>query len=201
MSELPCPYCGYNCEIPSDTEEKIECTSCRSIFLYIKNSKSHGTIDYRPSPEINVGGVQMSELKVINLGDIRWSIENNKPVHYDYYAKSKVDAVLAAKDKEIAELKDKLQAAEKQTENLINSASSLMLKQDTANDKLDAEIRRLNLKYWNDKADEAAKMKRLIYDGEIRYLDEYCNEKDWRIMYKVWEDEETKCRAKAEEYK
>lgn len=65
----------------------------------------------------------------------------------------------------------------------------------------DAEIRRLNRKYWNDKADEAAKMKRLIYDGEIIYLDEYCNEKDWRIMHKVWEDEETKCRAKAEEYK
>ena len=65
----------------------------------------------------------------------------------------------------------------------------------------DAEIRRLNHKYWSDKADEAAKMKRLIYGGEIIYLDEYCNEKDWRIMLKVWEDEETKCRAKAEEYK
>lgn len=65
----------------------------------------------------------------------------------------------------------------------------------------DAEIRRLNRKYWNDKADEAAKMKRLIYDGRIIYLDEYCNEQDWRIMHKVWEDEETKCRATAEEYK
>lgn len=31
-------------------------------------------------------------------------------------------------------------------------------------------------------------------------LDEYCNEQDWRVMYKVWEDEETKCRAKAEKY-
>lgn len=65
----------------------------------------------------------------------------------------------------------------------------------------DAEIRRLNLKYWNDKADEAAKMKRLIHDGEIIYLDEYCKEKDWRIMYKVWEDEETKCRAMADKFK
>ena len=65
----------------------------------------------------------------------------------------------------------------------------------------DAEIRRLNHKYWNDKADEAAKMKRLIQDGQIIYLDEYCNEKDWHIMHKVWKDEETKCRAKAEQYK
>ena len=65
----------------------------------------------------------------------------------------------------------------------------------------DEEIRKLNHKYWSDKADEAAKMKRLVYGGEIIYLDEYCNEKDWRIMHKVWEDEESKCRAKAEEYK
>ena len=65
----------------------------------------------------------------------------------------------------------------------------------------DAEIRRLNHKYWNDRADEAAKMKRLIQDGQVIYLDEYCNEKDWRIMHKVWKDEEDKCRAKAEEYK
>ena len=64
----------------------------------------------------------------------------------------------------------------------------------------DAEIRSLNRKYWNDKADEAAKMKRLIYDGRIIYLDEYCNEQDWRVMHKVWEDEEAKCRAKAEQY-
>ena len=70
-------------------------------------------------------------------------------------------------------------------------------------DGVDAGMRerRLNRKYWEDKADEAAKMKRLIYDGKITYRDEYCNEMDWRIMHKVWEDEETKCRAKAEEYK
>jgi len=53
MSELPCPYCGCNCEIPSNIEEKIECPSCRRIFLYIQKSKSHGTIDYRHSTEIN----------------------------------------------------------------------------------------------------------------------------------------------------
>ena len=62
------------------------------------------------------------------------------------YDADEADAVLAEKDKEITQLKDKLQAAEKQTENLINSASSLMLKQDTANDKLDAEIAELKQK-------------------------------------------------------
>lgn len=58
MSELPCPYCGFNCEMPSNIEEKIECPNCGSIFLYIQNSESHGTIDYRPSPEINDRGIK-----------------------------------------------------------------------------------------------------------------------------------------------
>ena len=70
MSELPCPYCGFNCEIPSNTEEKIECPNCGSIFLYIQNSESHGTIDYRPSPEINDRGRQMSELKATTAQEI-----------------------------------------------------------------------------------------------------------------------------------
>lgn len=63
MIELPCPYCGFNCEIPSNIEEKIECPNCGSICLYIQKSESHGTIDYRPSPEINDRGRQISELK------------------------------------------------------------------------------------------------------------------------------------------
>ena len=46
MNKLPCPYCGFNCEIHSNTEEQIECPRCRSIFLFIQNSESHGTIDY-----------------------------------------------------------------------------------------------------------------------------------------------------------
>lgn len=44
----------------------------------------------------------MSELKVIDLGDIRESIENDESVYYEYYAKSEADKV-------IAELKDKCQ--------------------------------------------------------------------------------------------
>lgn len=66
MSELPCPYCGFNCEIPSNIEEKIECPNCGSICLYIQKSESHGTIDYRPSPKINDRGRQMSELEADN---------------------------------------------------------------------------------------------------------------------------------------
>lgn len=44
----------------------------------------------------------MSELKVINLGNILESIENNESVYYEYYAKSEVDKV-------IAELKERSQ--------------------------------------------------------------------------------------------
>lgn len=44
----------------------------------------------------------MQELKVIDLGDIRESLENNEPVYYEYYAKSEADKV-------IDELRDKVQ--------------------------------------------------------------------------------------------
>lgn len=102
MSELHCPYCGFNCVMPSAKEEKIECPSCRKIFLYIQQSKSHGTIDYRPSPEINDSGVrQMSKLKVYHCNE--WHNECT-----EFYLKSDVDKVIADKDSEIAELKDKL---------------------------------------------------------------------------------------------
>ena len=43
----------------------------------------------------------MSELKVIDLGNIRESIENNESVYYEYYAKSEADKV-------IVELEEKL---------------------------------------------------------------------------------------------
>lgn len=102
--------------------------------------------------------------------------------------------LLAKKDMEIFNLKEELSYI-KEDSTFDRDKHEELLK------SKDEEIRRLNHKYWDDKADEAAKMKRLIQNGEIIYLDEYCNEKDWRIMHKVWEDEETKCRAKAEEFK
>lgn len=112
--------------------------------------------------------------------------ERQVEIHLDFKIEDLRDALVESNNT-IEELKQKLE----------NVQASMYA------DVVDAnmEIRRLNYKYWSDKADEAAKMKRLIYAGEIIYLDEYCNEKDWRIMHKVWEDEETKCRAKAEEYK
>lgn len=97
MSELPCPYCGFNCEIPSNIEEKIECPNCGSIFLYLQKSESHGTIDYRPSPEINDGSRQMSELKADKTFVFGEECEA--------YKKPEVDAVLAKKDKEIRTLR------------------------------------------------------------------------------------------------
>ena len=52
----------------------------------------------------------------------------------DYYLKSEADKV-------IAELEDELRAANEQVENLINSASSIMLFQDRVNDNKCAELR------------------------------------------------------------
>jgi predicted HTH transcriptional regulator len=43
----------------------------------------------------------MSELKVIDLGNIRESIEKDEPVYYEYYAKSEADKVIAELKNEI----------------------------------------------------------------------------------------------------
>ena len=59
----------------------------------------------------------------------------------EVYTKSEAGKVIADKDTEIAELNDKLQAANEQIENLINSASSIMLFQDRVNDNKSAELR------------------------------------------------------------
>ena len=59
--------------------------------------------------------------------------------YYEFYLKYEADKV-------IAELEDKLQAANEQVENLINSASSIMLFQDRVNDNKCDELRHSNYK-------------------------------------------------------
>ncbi len=83
MSKLPCPYCGFNCEIPSNIEEKIKCPSCGSIFLYSQRSTPR-TIDCRPSPKIN--DQQMSELK---------AYEGDCILDEEVYLKPEADKVIA----------------------------------------------------------------------------------------------------------
>ena len=58
-----------------------------------------------------------------------------------YYLKYDADKVIAEKDAEIAKLKEDLHAANKQVENLINSASSIMLFQDKVNGNTCQELR------------------------------------------------------------
>ena len=96
----------------------------------------------------------MSELKATSSGEIR---TRNALLGYWWYEKSEADkviselkdkarhypimaALLESDKKEIAELKDKLQAADTQIENLITSASSIMLSQDRVTDNKCAEL-------------------------------------------------------------
>lgn len=72
----------------------------------------------------------MSELKAHT--HIDYSLHDL--VNMEFYLKSEADKV-------IAELEDKLQAANEQIENLINSASSIMLFQDRVKDNNCAELR------------------------------------------------------------
>jgi hypothetical protein len=63
----------------------------------------------------------MSELKVIDLGNIRESIEKDEPVYYEYYAKSEADKVIANRDCEIKKLKGALdQLLKVKTEQIIH---------------------------------------------------------------------------------
>lgn len=53
----------------------------------------------------------MSELKVIDLGNIRESIEKGESVYYEYYPKSEVDKLIAEKNERIVELQSKVTLA------------------------------------------------------------------------------------------
>ena len=48
----------------------------------------------------------MSELKVIDLGNIRESLEKGEPVYYEYYAKSEADKVIAELKAQKAQAED-----------------------------------------------------------------------------------------------
>ena len=74
-------------------------------------------------------------------------------------------------DKVIAELEDKLQAANEQIENLINSASSIMLFQDRVKDDKCAELRHQKYK----RCLAMAKTCQLRAERYERYLNEYKN--------------------------
>ena len=146
----------------------------------------------------------MSELKVYRfLGqDEVWPDAN---LGSDYYLKSEADKVIAEKDaeiarlndklrhypmmaaliesgnKEIAELKDRLQAADKQIENLINSASSIMLFQDRVTDDKCAELRHYKYKHCLNMADKCVvlcqKSKDLFRWAEDEKLEHHYNHK------------------------
>jgi hypothetical protein len=79
--------------------------------------------------------------KVIAEKDKEIATLKDKLRHYPIMA-----ALLESDKKEIAELEDKLQSANEQIENLINSASSIMLFQDSVNDNKCAELRHQKFK-------------------------------------------------------
>lgn len=84
-------------------------------------------------------------------------------------------------DKVIAELKDRLQAADKQIENLINNASSIMLFQDRVNDNKIAKLIHYKYKHCLNMADKCVvlcqKSKDLYRWAEDEKLEHYYNHK------------------------
>jgi uncharacterized small protein (DUF1192 family) len=69
------------------------------------------------------------------------------------YPKAEVEAAIAELKKENARLKDELDAANNQCENLINSATDIMLRQDKVNDTKCAEIESLKASHYAEMVD------------------------------------------------
>lgn len=151
-------------------------------------------------------------------------------VNMKFYLAADVDALLAEKDAEIARLKDKLDAANNQCENLINSATDIMLRQDKVKDAKCAEIeslkashyaesvdagmreRRLRRALWLARAERASDKARIFYFAETcgvkLNIDGYSNKEKGRTRMctarwwrLTWLKVERLCRTKAEEYK
>lgn len=110
-------------------------------------------------------------------------------------------------------LKDELNAANNQCENLINFATDIMLRQDKVNDSKCTEIESLKRALWIARAYRAEARKNYWYarschegderlwsiDGSaVKYIG--CIKRTNFDWLKVWSEVESKCLKKAEEY-
>ena len=95
-----------------------------------------------------------------NLGPDAVTGEINR-VPWMAYDVDEMDIYIAEKDAEIARLKDELDAANNQCENLINSATDIMLRQDKVNDTKFAEIESLKASHYAEMVDAGMRERRL----------------------------------------
>lgn len=79
----------------------------------------------------------------------------------DMVSKSEVDAAIAELNAENERLKDELDAANNQCENLINSATDIMLRQDKANDAKCDEVESLKATHYAEMVDAGMRERRL----------------------------------------
>ena len=101
-------------------------------------------------------------------------------------------------------LKDELDAANNQCENLINSATDIMLRQDKVNDAKCNEVESLKATHYAEMVDAGMRerrLKRALYKAcanwahfSVAFFSSYATKEKWRKM-------ENKCLAKEEEYK
>ena len=114
----------------------------------------------------------------------------------EVYLKDQVDAAIAELKAENERLNDELDAANNQCENLINSATDIMLRQDKVNDTKCAEIEKLTT--------ENRRLKRALYKACANWM---INRQVTMACYhlearaKKFDKAIDKCRSMAEEYK
>lgn len=127
----------------------------------------------------------------------------------EVYLKKDVDSAIDELKSENERLKDKLDAANNQCENLINSATDIMLRQDKANDAKRDEIESLKATHYAEMVDAGMRerrLKRALYKACANWADVVAFEETEGIGYdnsvaERWRKMERKCIKKAEEYK
>lgn len=126
----------------------------------------------------------------------------------EVYLKKDVDSAIDELKSENERLKDKLDAANNQCENLINSATDIMLRQDKANDAKRDEIESLKATHYAEMVDAGMRerrLKRALYKACANWADVVAFEETEGIGYdnsvaERWRKMERKCIKKAEEY-
>ena len=137
---------------------------------------------------------------------------------FAYYDSDEVDAAIAELKAENERLKDELDAANNQCENLINSATDIMLSQDKANDAKCDEVESLKATHYAEMVDAGMRERRLqraLWLARAQAADGFATISRWtdyedihpdtKIGYRKWYKKfmhaKALCRAKAEEYK
>lgn len=135
--------------------------------------------------------------------DVEAAIDELKAEHHK--ERHEYIEMVAQLKAENEKLKDELDAANNQCENLINSATDIMLRQDKVNDAKCDEVESLKATHYAEMVDagmEIRRLKRALYKACANWAFLAQWERGELVEnWEKWENVERKCGSKAQEYK